>query len=522
MLAVILGSGMVFLDTTVVNVALPRIVADLPSRMFGALEAQAYVYYGYLLALASLLVLGGALGDRHGRRRMFALGLAGFGITSLLCGVAPGLLSLNLFRLLQGATGALLVPGSLALLRANFSGAAQGRAFGLWAAASAITTILGPLVGGLLVQTVSWRAVFLLNVPFAALAIYATQRHVPESRDEGASGRFDWTGAGLVAVGVGGLVWGAIRGQQTRWAEPWAFVALAIGAVVCLLVVPLWMKRVPSPLVPLDLFRSRNFTVANVSTVLLYGGLYVTFYYLAIHLQGTLGYSPAAAGLALTPSTLLVAALSSRMGEASARLGPRLFLGAGPFLMAAGLLWLARLPVDSAPWRFGFQAGQSLLPPRDFLVHLLPGQIVFGVGLAILVAPLTNTVMSSVSPDRAGLASAINNALSRLGPQLVGAITFVFVTQRFYAALARQVPSLDVGDPAVRQTLSPLNPPAAEVSPAVDLATRVSSGAAFATGLAIAAVLVLVGGVVNAIGIRNPPAEPHGREARARAEPVPG
>src|SRR5919204_4187434 len=232
--AAVLGSGIVFLDSTVVNVALPRIGRDLPRLFLGVLEGQSYVYNAYLLTLSALLILAGAVNDYYGRKRTFLIGLVGFGVTSVLCGFAPNMELLVLARVLQGATGALLVPGSLALITANFAGEEQGRAFGTWAGASGATTILGPLVGGILVDTISWRAAFFINVPLVAVAAWATWRHVPESRDERASRSFDWLGAAIVALAVGGLAFGAIYGQQREWHDPAAFVALAIGAVAAI------------------------------------------------------------------------------------------------------------------------------------------------------------------------------------------------------------------------------------------------------------------------------------------------
>src|SRR5437899_2661079 len=231
MLAVILGSGIVFLDSTVVNVALPRIGDDLKSSLLGKFAAENFVYYGYLLSLCALLILAGALNDYHGRKKMFAVGLVGFGVTSLMCGAAPSIELLIGFRVLQGAAGALLVPGSLAIITASFEGEEQGRAFGLWAGASAGTTILGPFVGGLLVDSISWRAAFFINVPFVLLAIYATVRHVAESRDDQASSHFDWLGAAVVFLAVGGLSFGAIIGQQQNWHGAVAYIALVVGAI---------------------------------------------------------------------------------------------------------------------------------------------------------------------------------------------------------------------------------------------------------------------------------------------------
>src|SRR5579864_4082181 len=238
--AAVLGSGIVFLDSTVVNVALPRIGRDLPRSFLGVLEGQSYVYNAYLLTLSALLILAGALSDFYGRRRMFLAGLVGFGETSVLCGLAPTMELLVLFRILQGAAGALLVPGSLALITANFSGEEQGRAFGLWAGASGATTILGPVLGGLLVDTISWRAAFFINVPLVAIAAWATWRHVPESRNDEATADFDWLGAAVVALAVGGLAFGTIYGQQREWRDPVGFIALGVG-VVATIALPILM-----------------------------------------------------------------------------------------------------------------------------------------------------------------------------------------------------------------------------------------------------------------------------------------
>src|ERR1035437_3521493 len=272
MIAAILGSGIVFLDSTVVNVALQRIRQDLPSSYFGVLEGQSYVYNAYLLSLSALLILAGALADAYGRRILFVLGLVGFGAASILCGLAPNMETLIAFRIAQGAAGALLVPGSLALITHTFTGAERGRAFGLWAAASAATAILGPVVGGIFVDTISWRAVFFLNVPLIAIALWASWRYVEESKDPDAGRAFDWLGAVIVALAVGGLAFGAIYGQQHEWRDAVGPVALLIGAVSCVgFVVRMALAR--HPLVPLGLFRSRNFAVTNLSPVLVYGGL---------------------------------------------------------------------------------------------------------------------------------------------------------------------------------------------------------------------------------------------------------
>ena len=499
LVAAVLGSGIVFLDSTVVNVALPRIGRELPRSLFGVLEGQSYVYNAYLLTLSALLILAGALTDFYGRKRMFIIGLAGFGVTSVLCGLAPTMELLVLFRILQGAAGALLVPGSLALITANFKGVDQGRAFGIWAGASGATTILGPVVGGLLVDSISWRAAFLINVPLILIAVWATYAHIPESRDEQATGKFDWVGAGIVALAVGGLAFGAIYGQERAWRDPVGYIALGVG-VIFTIVLPFWMARAPHPLIPLGLFRSRNFTVTNISTLLIYGALYVAFYFLAIFQQGTLGYTAAGAGLSGIPGTLFLILFSARFGGLAARYGPRWFMAIGPAIMALGVLWFARIPANSAPWHFMPGDPSTYVPPLSYVTDLLPGGILFGIGLMMTVAPLTTALMTSVPAHKSGLASAINNAISRVGPQLAGAAIFIFITNSFYNGMAALKPGLDVTSPQFRQLVSPLNQPADR---AMAPMARLASTQAFHLAMLIGAGLLVAGAIVNAVGIRN-------------------
>ena len=493
LVAAILGSGIVFLDGTVVTVALPRIGRDLPSQLLGTLEGQTYIYSGYLLTLSALLVLAGALSDEYGRRRMFVLGLAGFGIASLLCGLAPNLELLILFRVLQGAAGALLVPGSLALLRVNFEGDQQGRAYGLWAAGTTLLTLGGPFVGGLLVDTISWRAVFLINVPLVVVALYASLVHLPESRDEEARRSFDWLDAALFALAVGGLSFGTIYGEQRAWQSPvgWALLLLGAVALVCL---PFTLRRARNPLVPLDLFKSRTFNTVNISTLVIYGALYVMGYYLPLYLQGIIGYSAAAAGLAGLPGSLLLIFLSSRMGRMATEFGPRPFLVAGPLLMAAAVLWYSRLPQSTTPWRLDFAHPSSLLPPASYWIDVFPATLLFGLGISVLVTPLTTALMTSVSSQHSGVASAFNNALSRVGPQLAGALVFVGVSAVFYARLGAH--------PA---DVSPLNRPvdARWLSPALHASTD-----AFHLAMWLCAALLVAGALINLVGLRKPAFNP--------------
>ncbi|HET8678776.1 MAG TPA: MFS transporter [bacterium] len=500
----ILGSGIVFLDSTVVNVALPKIGEHLPTTFFGVLEGQSYVYNGYLLTLSALLILAGALNDFYGRRRMFTLGLAGFGVTSALCGIAPTMELLVLSRILQGAAGACLVPGSLSLITSTFQGEEQGRAFGLWAGASGATTILGPFIGGILVDTISWRVAFLMNIPLLAVALWATLKYVQESRDEQATGQFDWLGAFVVALAVGGLSFGAIYGQQREWRDPLAFIVLAMGGAATL-IFPLLMAKSRHPLVPLHLFGSRNFTVTNLSTLVIYGALYVTFYYAPLFMQGTLGYTAAAVGIATIPGTLLLTFLSSRFGALAGRSGPRWFMAAGPAIMALGILWLVRMPASSQPWIFRAGVPASYVPPAGYLVDFLPGFVVFGLGLAVMVAPLTTCLMTAVAARYSGLGSAINNAISRVGPQLAGAVIFVAITASFYTSMARRVPGMDVTSQDVRAQISPLNRPGASVPANQAAAARDASTEAFRLAMLISVVLLAGGAAINAIGIKDPP-----------------
>ncbi|HEX2235325.1 MAG TPA: MFS transporter [Actinomycetota bacterium] len=512
LIAATVGSSIVFLDSTIVPVALPRIGEELPATFLGTLEGQSYVYYGYLLSLSALLILAGALADFYGRRRLFVVGLVGFGATSALCGLAPNMETLVVARLLQGAAGAVLVPGSLALITATFEGPEQGRAFGIWAGASAATTIAGPIAGGALVAYVSWRAAFLVNLPLVVGALWATVVHVAESRDQEATGRFDWWGAFLVAVAVGGLTLGPIRGQAEQWQDPIAYASLVVGAAAAI-AFPFAMRRSSHPLVPLELFRSRNFNVTNVSTLVIYGALYVMGQFTALFIIGILGYNEIGYAIATVPASVFLALLSTRFGALADRFGPRLFMTVGPAVMGASLLWLARTPADSEPWRFALGNPSSYAPPGDFWVDLMPPFAVFGVGLAIMVAPLTTALMRSVPVRHSGVASAFNNAVSRVGPQLAGALLFIAITVSFYAALGDRLPGQDPA--ALRQEVSPLNPVPAGTPRAVAGAAIEASTEAFHLAMFASALLCFTGAAINAWGIRNPAPEPEAPSSKA-------
>lgn len=499
--ASIIGSAVVFLDGTIVNIALPRIGATLPAVGIGVLEGQVYVVAGYMATLAAFLLLAGALGDLYGRRRVFVIGLAGFGVTSLACGLAPSLDVLAGARLLQGIAGALLVPGSLAIVAAMFEGSERARAFGWWASATSALAIVGPPLGGALVEAFGWRSIFLVNGPLVAIGLALALRYVPELRATGARARFDWLGAIVAVVAVGGLAFGAIRGQQVAWAEPGPLITLAIGAAA-LVAFPVLMLRRRDPLVPPGLFRNRTFSAINLSTLLVYAALYVLLYVQSLFLQGVLGYTPVAAAIIGLPMGLALVLLSAHAGTLAGRHGARRFLVAGPLLMLAGVLWWLRVPVDSTPWLARVDDVASLLPPLAALTDPLPSTVLFGIGISLVVAPLTSTLMGSVSVERAGLASAINNALSRVGQPLVSAAIFIVITDRFYGSLASRVPGLDPSSPVLRAAVAPLNAADPAVDPAIAAAARLASGEAFAATLLVVAGLLLAGAIVSWIGLR--------------------
>lgn len=506
--AAILGSATVFLDGTIVNLALPNIGRTLPAISIGVLEGQVYVVAGYMATLAAFLLIAGALGDRYGRRRIFLIGLAGFGVASLLCGLAPSLDVLAVARLLQGVAGALLVPGSLAIITALFDGPERGRAFGIWASATSVVAVIGPPIGGALVEAFGWRSIFLLNAPLVAIGLALAVRYVPDLRSTGERTRFDIVGSVVGVVAIGGLAFGAIRGQQVSWSEPGPLVILAIGAVA-LVVFPILMWKRRDPLVPLTLFRNRTFSAINLSTLLIYGALYVLLYVQSLFLQGVLGYTPLGAAVIGLPSGLLLAFLSAYAGTLAGRYGARRFLVAGPLLMLLGALWWLRVPATSTPWLARLDAPSTLIPPLSALTDPLPAIILFGVGISLVVAPLTSTLMGSVPVERAGLASAINNALSRVGQPLVSAGIFILVTDRFYASLASRVPGLDPHSAGLRSSVEPLNAPGSGLDPAIAAAARTASAEAFHATILVVAALLLGGAIVNWIGLGS--GEPGGR-----------
>lgn len=499
--AAIIGSATVFLDGTIVNIALPRIGATLPAVAIGVLEGQVYIVAGYMATLAAFLLLAGALGDQYGRRRIFLVGLIGFGLTSVACALAPSLDVLAAARLLQGIAGAMLVPGSLAIITAVFEGAERARAFGIWAASTSIVAIFGPPVGGTLVELFGWSSIFLVNAPVVLVGVVLTLRYVPELKATRTRTRFDWLGALVAAVAVGGLSFGAIRGQQVSWSEPGPLVMLGIG-LIAVVAFPVLMVRRRDPLVPPALFRNRTFTAINISTVLIYAALYVLLYMQSLFMQGVLGYSPLGAALVGLPTGIALASISAWAGGLAGRYGARRFLVGGPLIMAAGALWWLRVPSDSTAWLAKAGDPASLVPPLAALIDPLPAILLFGIGIALVVAPLTSTLMNSVAVERAGVASAINNALSRVGQPLASAVIFILITERFYASLASAVPGLDAGSPNLRAAVQPLNAPDVSVGTAIEQASRLASTDAFHATILVVTGLLLAGALVNWRGLR--------------------
>ena len=395
----VLGSGLAFLDGTVVNVALPEIGRDLDAST----SSLQWILNGYLLTLASLILLGGSLGDRYGRRRVFMLGASLFTAASVLCAIAPNVELLVVARVVQGIGGALLTPGSLAIIESSFRAGDRARAIGAWSGLGGVATALGPLLGGFLVDAVSWRAIFLINLPIGIFVVVMARRHVPETRDPTAGGPLDLRGAMLVALGLAGTTFALIEGPG-RGISP-SIVLAGAGGVVALVAFLLAERHSPNPMMPLSMFSSRQFSAANAVTFVVYAALAGVFFLLVAFLQISLGYSPIAAGAASLPVTALMLSLSARSGALAQRIGPRIPLTLGPLVIAAGMLLMTRID-----------------PGDSYVSTVLPAVIVFGLGLTLVVAPVTATVLAAADSRHAGIASGINNAVSRVAGLLAVAV----------------------------------------------------------------------------------------------------
>jgi EmrB/QacA subfamily drug resistance transporter len=400
LLATVLGSAIASIDATVVGIALPAIGRDFNS----SLATLQWVVIAYTLTLAGLLLFAGALGDKYGRKRTFILGVVWFALASLLCGIAPNAPFLIAARAVQGIGAALLTPGSLAIIEASFAPEDRGKAIGAWSGLSGVGSAIGPFLGGWLIQAVSWRLIFVINLPLAVLVVAVALRHVPESRDPSATGPVDIVGGALATLGLIGLTYGLIEGPTAGWTSTVPLIAL-IGGVLLLVAFVVWEGRSPAPMMPLSLFRSAQFNAANVATFAVYGALGGALFLLPIQLQQVSGYTALQAGVSLLPITLIMLALSARSGALAARIGPRLQMTVGPLVIAAGLAMFTLIG-----------------PSGNYLTEVLPALLVFGFGLAINVAPLTATVLSAVPAEHAGMASAVNNDVARAASLIAVAV----------------------------------------------------------------------------------------------------
>jgi EmrB/QacA subfamily drug resistance transporter len=442
LVASILGSSMAFIDGSVVNVALHYITLDLG----GGLAAQQWIVDAYLLTLGSLILVGGSLGDIFGELRVFAIGVAAFGVASVLCAAAPDATALIVFRGVQGMAGALLTPASLAVLTATFSGAERGAAIGQWTAWSGISFVIGPTIGGWLIDQTSWRVIFLINVPIALVTLLLVLRLGGMRQSRRTDLRVDWPGAVLCAAGLGLVVAGFIEQPSLGWSDPVVIGGL-LGGTALLVAFVLYELHTPMPMLPLHLFRLRNFSVTNVETLSVYGALSGLSVFVTLFLEEFGGYSAFKAGAALLPITVVMFFLSPRTGRLSMQHGPRLFMALGPVIAGAAMLVYARLPANLNYW-----------------VDLLPALLVFSIGLSMTVAPLTTTVLSDAGPGDAGAASGVNNAVARIAGLLAVAVL--------------GIAAAGGGDHLTAH--------------------------GFHVTMAIVAALLVCGGLIGAIGIRNP------------------
>ena len=452
-MATILGSSLTFIDGTVVNVALPALQADLHATIT---DVQ-WVIEAYALFLGGLILVGGSLGDQFGRKRMFLAGVTLFTIASIACGLAASVRMLIVARGVQGTGAAFLVPGSLAIISATFAGPDRGRAIGTWSGFSAITAAIGPILGGWLIEHVSWRAVFFLNVPLAAVVVILSTRFMTESRDASRMFRIDWPGALLAVSGLGSGVFALLEWPRSGTGRPLVFAAIACS-VVCLAALVIVERRVPDPMLPIGLFRSRTFTLANLLTLLLYGALGTVFWLVPLNLIQVQHYTATAAGAAFLPFPVLMFLLSRWSGGLIARIGSRLPLTIGPAVAALGLGLHARPGIGGSYWTTFF-----------------PAVSVLGLGMAIAVAPLTTTAMTAVEAEHAGVASGVNNAVSRIAGLIAIAVLGIVLTRVFEERVSVALDRVDLpaaARPAVDRELPKLA--GADINAAVAAADRLA------------------------------------------------
>jgi EmrB/QacA subfamily drug resistance transporter len=491
LIATILGSSIVILDSSAVSVALPSIQRSLG----GGLAGQQWVTNAYLLTLGSLILLGGSLGDIFGERRIFALGVGGFGVTSLLCALAPSLGLLVAFRALQGVAGALLTPSSLAVIVATFTERERGPAIGTWTAWGTIAGALGPLVAGAILNVASWRWIFVINLPLVLGCLWLVQKAIPAARPSTARRNVDVIGALLCVLGLGGSVFALIEQPRLGWSN-FAVTGSLIGGVTLFVAFLFYESRARDPMLRLDLFKSRNFAVGNAETLALYGGLSALFFYLVLYLQQVAGYTPLKSGLALLPESVVMFALSSRFGALADRIGPRVFMGVGPLIAGAGMLMLLTVGTHV-----------------DYAATVLPAILVFSLGLSMTVAPLTAAVLAGVHESEAGIGSAVNNAVARVAGLIATVAVGAVVAAQFGSSLDHSLSHRRLtraGQAAVAEAkrLTLGRPSVAAVPPrqaaAITAGSNAASVDAFRLGIGVAGGLVIVGGLIGAAGIRNP------------------
>ena len=493
-IATILGSTVVFLDATVVNVALPALSDDLGV----GLADQQWVVEAYLLALTSLLLVGGSLGDQFGRRRIFILGLGLFGVTSILCAIAPSTAVLIGARALQGLAGALLVPGSLAILAATFEGEERGRAVGTWTAWTGIATVIGPAGGGVLVEAISWRAIFWVNVPLILVTMWLAHRSVRESVNPKADRHIDWFGILFSAVGLGAPVFALIQQPTHGWGDPMVYGPL-IGGIAVFAFFIFWESRYRHAMLDLSLFKVRNFTITNIETLVVYSGLIGAFFFVTLFLQETAGYTAIEAGLATTPVSVILFVLSPRFGRIATGIGPRLPMSIGPIVGGIGLLLLMRVGSDP-----------------NYVTEVLPAILVFGLGLSATVAPLTATALNSVPENQVGIASGINNGVSRVAGLLAIAVLGALISGSFSSTVDNNLSGAQLSPQARKAADDAKGKPLASADTAglsaaeaarVDSAVTNASTDAFHLGIGAGGLLMIVGGIIAGIGLRNPSRE---------------
>ena len=486
LIACILGSAIVFVDQTVVNVALPALRDDLDA----SLADQQWVVEAYLLRLASLILVGGSLGDLYGRRRIFAIGTAGFGAASLVCAVAPSVELLIGARAVQGAFGALLVPSSLAIITTVFGPGERAAAIGSWTAGTSAAIAIGPPLGGLLVDVLSWRVIFALNVPLVLACLWLIREAVPSIPAAGGR-RIDVPGAVLCVVGLAGPTYALIQQPALGWSDPSVWLPL-VGGIGALVAFVAFERRTPAPMLPPSIFASRNFAVGNIVTLSAYAGLGAATFFIAIFLQQIAGYSAFEAGVALLPITLLLIGLSRRFGALATRVGPRLLMTAGPIVGGIGMLLFMRVDERGA-----------------YVADVLPATLLFGLGLAMTVAPLTATVLQAADRRHAGIASGVNNAIARVAALLAIAVVGAVISAQFASAVEREVARDAVGDAAVLRYVDearerPLALPDGSPGASTVAAVRSANVEAFHRGMIVAGLLMIAGGLIALVGIQNP------------------